>query len=296
MKLKAKSLLFLCLMMLPAVGGAQGFTVVRQGGQHTDGDSIDAVRYRVTYAMKFVEDTTRRNADGYAKVEDDEMRLDIGTVVSKFYSARTAAYEQWMRHKVETGDVDFTTGKPATPNYSQVFYRNYPDGETTCFSAETFTKYRLAEPTAIPEWQLAGDTCTILGYHCAKATADFKGRHWTAWYSEDIPLDYGPWKLIGLPGLILKAADATGQYAFTAIGLENIGGREPVTLVDKAKKYEIVTQKQYDKLKRTSSFNDLMAAHGISIEVPAGTTDSEGNDVTRKLKSIPPYNPIEIAE
>lgn len=284
-------------MMLPVVGGAQSVTLVSPGAHKSDGDSIDAVQYRVTYAMKFVEDTTRKDSNGgYSKIEDDEIRLDIGTAVSKFYSARSEAYRQWMKHKVETGDMDFTTGKPAEPNFSQVFFRNYPEGKTTCFSEELFSKYRLEEPTAVPEWQLADDTCTILGYHCAKATADFKGRHWTAWYSEDIPLDYGPWKLIGLPGLILKAADATGQYSFAAIGLERIGGKEAVTLVDQAKKYELVTQKQYDKMKRTNSFNDMMAAKGISIEVPAGSTDSEGNDINRQLKSIPPYNPIEIAE
>lgn len=146
-------------MMLPVVGGAQSVTVVSPGAHKSDGDSIDAVQYRVTYAMKFVEDTTRKDSNGgYSKIEDDEMRLDIGNAVSKFYSARSEAYRQWMKHKVETGDMDFTTGKPAEPNFSQVFFRNYPEGKTTCFSEELFSKYRLEEPTAVPEWQLADDT------------------------------------------------------------------------------------------------------------------------------------------
>ena len=37
------------------------------------------------------------------------------------------------------------------------------------------------------------------------ATTHFRGRDWKVWFSEEIPLPLGPWKLGGLPGLILAA-------------------------------------------------------------------------------------------
>ncbi|RQE01044.1 GLPGLI family protein, partial [Prevotella intermedia] len=44
-----------------------------------------------------------------------------------------------------------------------------------------------------------------LGMECKKATTNFRGRYWEVWYTEDIPISQGPWKLCGLPGMILKA-------------------------------------------------------------------------------------------
>lgn len=62
------------------------------------------------------------------------------------------------------------------------------------------------------------------------ATADFRGRHWTAWFATDIPVSDGPWKLGGLPGLILEAYDKGHQYTFTAVGLERVA-EEPIVFI-----------------------------------------------------------------
>ena len=61
------------------------------------------------------------------------------------------------------------------------------------------------------------------------ATSDFRGRRWTAWFATDIPISDGPWKLGGLPGLILQAYDEGQQHVFTAVGLEQVKD-EPIIL------------------------------------------------------------------
>lgn len=71
------------------------------------------------------------------------------------------------------------------------------------------------------EWVLTDSTKNILGYECVRADTDYHGRHWTAWFAPEIPLQDGPWKLCGLPGLILEASDYTGQYSFIATAIEN---------------------------------------------------------------------------
>lgn len=77
------------------------------------------------------------------------------------------------------------------------------------------------EPFAEIEWTIADSMKNILGYECIMAETDYHGRHWTAWFAPEIPLSDGPWKLCGLPGLILEAADASGQHSFIANGIEN---------------------------------------------------------------------------
>jgi len=43
------------------------------------------------------------------------------------------------------------------------------------------------------------DTLTVAGYVCQKATCLFRGRDYTAWFSNDIPISNGPWKFGGFP-------------------------------------------------------------------------------------------------
>lgn len=61
--------------------------------------------------------------------------------------------------------------------------------------------------------EIADSTKNILGYDCVMATAHYHGRDWTAWFTPDIPLPEGPWKLTGLPGLILEASESTDNTA-----------------------------------------------------------------------------------
>lgn len=68
-------------------------------------------------------------------------------------------------------------------------------------------------------WTLVDDNKVISGYDCQKAKTVFRGRSYEVWFTTEIPLPYGPWKLGGLPGLILEAYDLEQQVSFTA---ENI--------------------------------------------------------------------------
>ena len=43
--------------------------------------------------------------------------------------------------------------------------------------------------------------------------------------SVDIPISDGPWKLCGLPGLILRAYDHSNSFIFNCVGIyQNVGG------------------------------------------------------------------------
>ncbi|WP_281988395.1 GLPGLI family protein [Aquimarina aggregata] len=63
-------------------------------------------------------------------------------------------------------------------------------------------------------WQLHEERKKIGEYTCQKATAKFRGREYTVWFTSEIPISHGPWKLRGLPGLIVEASEETGKYEF----------------------------------------------------------------------------------
>ena len=64
------------------------------------------------------------------------------------------------------------------------------------------------------EWQLTAETKTIDSISCQKAIGKFRGRTYSAWYAKEIPVAVGPWKLHGLPGLIVEAEDSLGEVKF----------------------------------------------------------------------------------
>lgn len=82
-------------------------------------------------------------------------------------------------------------------------------------------RYESHEPMAKIDWTLTEDTLTISGLLCRRATGSLYGKQWTAWYCEEIPSSAGPWKLRGLPGLIIKAEDSEGIHCFTLYETKN---------------------------------------------------------------------------
>jgi len=77
--------------------------------------------------------------------------------------------------------------------------------------------YSYQEKTNATAWELTGETDTICGYPCNKAVGRYGGRTWNVWYSPEIPVQFGPWKFGGLPGLIMCAQDSEGIHQFKAI-------------------------------------------------------------------------------
>ncbi len=58
---------------------------------------------------------------------------------------------------------------------------------------------------------------TVCGYACRIAQGEYGGRTWIVKYAPEIPVPNGPWKLTGLPGLILDATDTEGIHHFGAV-------------------------------------------------------------------------------
>lgn len=77
-----------------------------------------------------------------------------------------------------------------------------------------YQDYRVETPLPAIDWQISSDTMVIGPYTCQKAVGSFGGRTYTAWFAPDLPFSYGPWKLGGLPGLILQAVDTENQVKF----------------------------------------------------------------------------------
>lgn len=155
------------------------------------------------------------------------MTLRIGKTSAMFYPTKMmwadsllqtdyALYEKLHREMNPLGQSEY---KPLGGMEREYLFRNINDGETMVYRVIAGEHYSYTEPTEMPIWQIQSETKELLGYSCQLASCDFRGRTWYAWFSTDIPINEGPWKLFGLPGLVLEAWDSKKHYAYKAVGL-----------------------------------------------------------------------------
>jgi GLPGLI family protein len=74
--------------------------------------------------------------------------------------------------------------------------------------------YILYEPIPDIAWKITDEQIQLGKFVCTKATAQFRGRLWIVWFTSDVPVRAGPWKLQGLPGLIVQASTEADRYYF----------------------------------------------------------------------------------
>lgn len=123
------------------------------------------------------------------------------------------------------------------------------------------------EPYSEMIWEIGDSTKTVLGYECIQADTDYHGRHWTAWFTLDIPIQDGPWKFHGLPGLILDVRTGEGKYGYVADGIEK--SEKTINGVYGSDKYEKRERKTILRAMRAMRDNPMghLKAKGIDVEI-----------------------------
>lgn len=143
--------------------------------------------------------------------------------------------------------------------------------------------YRYSEPAGEMEWTVVGDsTAAILGYQCVMARTDYHGRTWTAWFTPEIPLHDGPWKLCGLPGLILRADGGDGFLVeATEVGMT----RQTVPEIYSADTYEAGERRRLlaDREHYINNLESMLAAQGIKLN--ADGTPGDISKYNRRLRA-----------
>jgi len=83
-----------------------------------------------------------------------------------------------------------------------------------------FNIYYISDSLNNFKWHITTEHKQISNYNCTKATLNFRGRDYTAWFAEAIPLPFGPWKFCGLPGLIIKIFDQDEKFVYELSGID----------------------------------------------------------------------------
>mgnify|MGYP001648646412 FL=1 len=156
--------------------------------------------------------------------------------------------------------------------------------EISCYD-RVFTDHYVYTDSASIAWQLGEGSEMVCGHTCSMATAHFRGREWTAYYAPDIPVGRGPWKFGGLPGLILRIEDSTGDQRFTAISIRT--AHSDISL-ERTSSWFKTTRERFNKQLKDYKNNPGQIVSGS----PYAPKDDNGREVLPKRKLF--FNPIEL--
>lgn len=177
---------------------------------------IEKVNLRVSYDVE-----SHYGASGTPYVKKDKMFSEIGRDVCHSYIEREWNNEVKYNLGYEKNGMRGTNAMQALySNIGEVFI-GYPRGKNTViYSLDVLGTYKYEESMPKLKWTITDERFDTLDYRCTMATCTYAGREYRAWFIEDIPVSYGPWKLHGLPGLIIKAETVDGDYRFVLSGID----------------------------------------------------------------------------
>ncbi|MEJ5995354.1 GLPGLI family protein [Pedobacter sp. Du54] len=294
----------------------------------------DKALARVRYSFSHIQDTTQKD-----KPYTENMLLVIGKNASVYTSydkinrnlEMEKQIQEQMKNQAGSGQMTIKIGSegviPKAINpLDYFFYAN----ENKFFTKERiFNNYLVEEDAPKINWKITKDTASFSGVKCQKAIANFKGRTWTAWFAPDLPFQSGPWKLNGLPGLIIEAIDETKTVRFQFAGIENINPEEAKSVAQDGPKIVVpggtlatsvmgmdgnaylgaeiklptdairTNRKELDKLKEARDkdpqgfMNAQMAAQGVQV---GNVQRSVRVGTGPAIKKIVINNPIELPE
>jgi GLPGLI family protein len=284
--------IFLIAIMIP-VGVFSQISISMGSQKPIKNEVIDTSVIRVFYELLSVSDPEKPD-----KPNKDYLVLEIGEKgISRFYSDNKRRQDSILNELIKINPTRIDMGKAMKDNGissggdQREVFKNYPSGKITVTDHIVSSDYLYEENLNDIQWQIGTDTATVLSYLCQKATTDFRGRHYEAWFASDLPINDGPWKFRGLPGLILSIQDVDKHYCFQAIGLEN--STLPVNF--QKKDYLKTSRKEVEKIQKRFIEDPMgfitSSMPGANIQIKM----MDENGVERTGSEIKfPYNPIEL--
>ena len=174
------------------------------------------ITYKVVYT--YSTDLAPRHDVSYLDIQAD----GVSCFYSHYFVKSQEIQDSINRRASVSIDMMSKAIAPYDEGQPNFVYKHIPSEGKLTFATYHVDWFKYSEPIPAFQWKIEGKDSVIAGYHCQAATTSLRGRRWRAWFTLDIPVSDGPWKLCGLPGLILRATDEQGYFDFDCTGVASI--------------------------------------------------------------------------
>lgn len=174
---------------------------------------IGEAKLKVLYKLSFQPDSLD---SAYVLIEDMILLVEDKTSMYLSYNKyKTISGRGNQPVVINAGGsfiIDGSNFSPAFFDYQ--IYKNYPEGKITYTDFFPVDYYKYEEPLNAFNWEITDEKKMMGIYSIQKAITNYAGRTWEAWFTPEIPVNEGPYKFNGLPGLILRIQDTKGHFVF----------------------------------------------------------------------------------
>lgn len=170
---------------------------------------FQAQTHRFIYELQYKMDSTET---GHQKLN---MILDITPKEVKFYGKDLATTDSLNKKFGMNSSYTDMTGQVVKRKINSFDNENFINIKNGYYSFKTTDKIN---------WTISNETKKTENYTLQKATTQFGGRNWTAWFCKDILFNEGPFKLRGLPGLIFELSDDKRNFIYNLVKSQKLPG------------------------------------------------------------------------
>ena len=238
----------------------------------------------------FVDYTYRHKTPAESKdFQEDIIRVELGKALVKSYSYRLWQADSLLAQITNPNGTMQTPEGGLSPFY---YYRDLTNGTTQVYYRTPLSGPTLKyTDTPTFSWTLTGEKKVISGYEAQRATCQFRGRSYEAWFTPSIPISAGPNFFGGLPGLILELHSMDGAHHFV---LDALCQRSADIVEWKIRSVKSVSRTQF------RDYYQRLHKHPIQTFEANGQRvyprDAQGKFLTNAeaLSWAIPFNPIEL--
>lgn len=262
--------------------------------------------FKITYSFKHQYDTSLA-----VEPYKTNVQLKIGKTNSQFsnYIQQVSKANNSSINPSNNSNLITVIGKPTTIVKSKeidhtTIYQLPHVSKLIQIKNIGFQDYLIETELPSINWKVENDTKIIGGYTCQKAIGYFRGRTYLVWFAPELPFEYGPWKLNGLPGVILEAVDTTNSVSFIFNKIETITdydyimnvGYRPVKIKEEV---YIKAKQKFDKDPIAASQAQIKSGTAIESIIFIDTKGNKkyGNEAIEAIKQNSKKkisNPIEL--
>ena len=168
-------------------------------------------------ANRFFYELTFKPKKGIDSLQKAVMILDVTDKKSLYRDYLTVSQDSVLKIEVEkmqkAGVFKDLSKSFQMPKFAYKITKEYPTMKVNFSERMLNSVFGYNEEPKF-NWKISNEKQKIGEYEAQKATTEFGGRKWTAWFTESIPFPDGPYKFSGLPGLIVKIEDAEKNFSW----------------------------------------------------------------------------------